>query len=73
MLPNKLYFKKLIEIIDKLATISIYDYKSHLKKTIVFLYDHRLYYLFMYFCHYAEKNFVIIYSEYVKTVSFLKP
>ena len=38
MLPNKLYFKKLIEIIDKLATISIYDYKSHLKKTIQFFY-----------------------------------
>ena len=36
MLPNKLYFKKLIEIIDKLATISIYDYKSHLKKQYSF-------------------------------------
>ena len=35
MLPNQIYFKKLIEIIDNLATI--YDYKS-LKKNNVFFY-----------------------------------
>ena len=32
MLPNKIYFKKMIEIIDNLATMSIYTIKSHFKK-----------------------------------------
>ena len=32
MLPNKIYFKKMIEIIDNLATMSIHTIKSHFKK-----------------------------------------
>ena len=50
MLPNKIYFKKMIEIIDNLATMSIHTIKSHFKKQYgFFLYDHHSYYLFIYF------------------------
>ena len=48
MLPNKIYFKKMIEIIDNLATMSIHTIKSHFKKQYgAFLYDHHSYYLFI--------------------------